>query len=315
MIPYAEKKGIYTDIWDTLQDNLKIINYYEKQINNENYQIILSEIYNFIKKVSKDYYDESHMCEAYKHLLISIIKLERKLPYKKMLDIKINETLENNDNIILKIINKTREYLVLNHSIYEGLNKKIEDINLTNDCKKSSEYISFLCKQENIECHTLIIDPGYSCAHQLYNGCGYHYINIVKYNNKYYLLDATYSQFFYLKSNNLDRIGIVKYANCNVGAFMIMNHDTKKIATTILEDGYIELNEQVFKKYLDGFTISYRNGLYYESTGDYSYTAPYSVDDYIKFFRGEDNQVNHEGRENLGYQMRPLKNWKLNLKK
>ena len=55
------------------------------------------------------------------------------------------------------------------------------------------------------------------------------------------------------------------------------------------------------------FTVSFRNGLYYENTNDFSFTAPYSVEDYVKFLHGENSQLNIEGEENLGYQRRPLK--------
>ena len=69
------------------------------------------------------------------------------------------------------------------------------------------------------------------------------------------------------------------------------------------------------KTYLDAFTISFRNGLYYENTLDFSYTTEYSLDDYIRFIHGDDNQINHEDKLYLGYQSKPLKNYKLNFKK
>ena len=32
----------------------------------------------------------------------------------------------------------------------------------------------------------------------------------------------------------------------------------------IVKDGFVELTEHNFKHYLDGFTLSFRNGLFYE---------------------------------------------------
>lgn len=96
---------------------------------------------------------------------------------------------------------------------------------------------------------------------------------------------------------------------------MLMTEKGRKIANTLISDGYIELNDEVFKTYLDAFTISFRNGLYYENTLDFSYTTEYSLDDYIRFIHGDDNQINHEDKLYLGYQSKPLKNYKLNFKK
>ena len=91
------------------------------------------------------------------------------------------------------------------------------------------------------------------------------------------------------------------------------NHE--KMAVELLTNGYVELNEDIFKKYMDSFALSFRNGLYYENTKDFSFTVPYTVEDYIRFLNGEDNQIKHEGRENLGFQGRPLKNPRLVFRK
>ena len=60
------------------------------------------------------------------------------------------------------------------------------------------------------------------------------------------------------------------------------------------------------KYYLDGFAISFRNGLYYDETGDYSFTTPYTFDEYIDFLNGKDSQVKREGKLVLGYHEKPV---------
>lgn len=96
---------------------------------------------------------------------------------------------------------------------------------------------------------------------------------------------------------------------------MLMQNNGVNISKSILQDGYIVLNEDVFKTYLDAFTISFRNGLYYEETNDFSYTTKYTIDDYIIFLNGYDSQINHEIKDTLGYQKRPLKNYQLSFHK
>ena len=89
---------------------------------------------------------------------------------------------------------------------------------------------------------------------------------------------------------------------------MLMDKDRLKLSKDILEQGYVLLDDKNLKNYLDGFTISYRNGLYYEIMDDFSYTTKYTAEDYRIFLRHEDNQVNHECHQVLGYQERLLKN-------
>ena len=81
----------------------------------------------------------------------------------------------------------------------------------------------------------------------------------------------------------------------------------KQIAQNLLEKGYTRLSNESFKTYLDAFTVSFRNGLYYEQTNDYSYKTNYTATDYINFLEGTDTQINHEGSEVLGFQKKPNK--------
>lgn len=295
-----------------MEEHKQTIDNHISKIRIDNYQNVLSTLYKYIKSITDFYYDQG-LIYIYDELKKRIITAEMQVQNEKIIDIPIHFDLNDSyDGFIEFIVQNTRAYLIRKHTSNDGQTRNINDINLSGDCELAAENIQYLCEQNHFEQKYLIIHPGYMEKANLYNGNGYHYANIVKYNNKYYLVDVTYSQFFYANQNNLNRIGIMKLSNCNVGTFALMNKTRKKVAISLLKNGYIELNEDTFKAYLDPFTISSRNGLYYENTNDFSYTTTYTVDDYIQFLKGKDNQINHEGRENLGYQKRPLQNWNLN---
>ncbi len=89
---------------------------------------------------------------------------------------------------------------------------------------------------------------------------------------------------------------------------MLKDLEREKVARTILKKGWIKLTEENLKHYLDGFTLYYRNGLYYENLGVADYKVDYNIDTYINFLFGDDSQIKHESRRFLGYQYSPLKN-------
>ncbi len=300
---------------DLLHTHLNKIKSFLNNTDKESYQNNLSELYKYVKKITNYYYNGISMSQDYKTICDEILKQESKINNQKLLITPINFNKNETDfNFIEYLVYSTRLFLYNKHT-YGFYHKDFENINLTNDCKLASNYINKKCLKYNVKCYTFTIYPGYENKIQIYNGSGYHYFNIVKYINDYYLVDVTYSQFFYKNKNNLDRLGIVNLSGCNVGRFMIMTDYSKSIASKILEDGYIKLDTTILKNYLDAFTVSFRNGLYYENTNDFSYKTDYTLRDYNNFFRGLDNQINHENLEYLGYQKKPLKNWQLDFKK
>ena len=191
----------------------------------------------------------------------------------------------------------------------------INSLDFTNDCLISANFVTAFCEQQGIECYPIAIYPGFSYDAKLYCGRGHHFCNIIRYDNKWYLVDVTYSQFFKQGKNNLERIGVFGFCKTDNGTWVMGDKNHEKMAVELLTNGYVELNEDIFKKYMDSFALSFRNGLYYENTKDFSFTVPYTVEDYIRFLNGEDNQIKHEGRENLGFQGRPLKNPRLVFRK
>ena len=275
----------------------------------------IKQVYTFIKQISPDLYHYGFMESGYKHLINTVIDFEYNLlpnefiiPSNPIFTNQLQEISSQSspEQILSYLVNETRRFLI---EKYSKTNKEndINKMDFANYCKEASQKVKQHCDEQKIRCEKVIIHPGFSEEEFLYNGNRFHFMNIVYINNIRYLVDCTYRQFFTLRLNMLERIGIVNLSGCKPGIFMLMTESRKKTAEKILKDGWIELTESVLKDYLDGFSLSFRNGLYYEKTNDFSFTTPYSANDYMRFLLGEDNQVNHEGNEVLGYQKKPLK--------
>ena len=84
---------------------------------------------------------------------------------------------------------------------------------------------------------------------------------------------------------------------------MTLNNFRLELSNTLLSRGWIRLTDENIKNYFDGFALSFRNGIYYDKSRDYSYTTNYSASDYVSFLKGIDNQVKHEGEEVLKKQL------------
>lgn len=313
------------NLWDkcTLYQK-KIGEYCDKIKQTQASPELIKELYLFVKKVVPEFYIEGFMHPRYSYLLTTLFFCEMRIPKEFIIESKPNFNIQKFKNlkecssskdIIEYIVYETRKALALKHSLNKNNPVNLDIFSLENDCEFSSEKAKEICDSLNIESYILEIYPGYSESAKLCNGNGFHMCNIIKLNNQYYLIDCTYRQFFTLNQNYLDRIGIVDTSGCRPGRFMLMNDERKQIASTILKDGWIALDNNTLKHFLDGFTISFRNGLYYENTRDFTYTTPYTIEDYINFLQGNDNQINREGLENLGYQKKPLKNWNLSFKR
>lgn len=269
----------------------------------------IRKVYKYLKEIIPHFYENGEVSWLYKYLIQDLrLDCERYLPegfiVPSVPNIKsINELGKTDEEILDFIVAKTREYLMETEHEYES----ILDCDFTGDCIKSSDKVEEICNNFGIKNYKKYIYPGFSVKYRLSGNTGYHYFNIIELNNKFYLIDPTYRQFFTIHCNDLNRIGIPYLLGCKAGTFMLMKDERMKIATKILSNGWIELDEKVLKNYLDGFALSYRNGIYYEKTNDFSFETNYSHEDYINFLTGKDNQVNHEGEESLGFQTRPSK--------
>ncbi len=279
---------------------------------------IMKDLYSYIKKESIYFYKGGYMDCGYKNLMDLIIDCENNLPKIFLLNVEptyvsdsfdISSISHKNAELILDIIvKKVRNILCQLVNFGKAIIYPIQNCDLTNFCEISSNIVLNFCKHFNIECEIKIIEPAFVKNSRLLENSGFHYFNIVTINDRKYLVDCTYSQFFLLERNFLERIGVPMLSGCNVGTFMLMERKRKKVAEKILADGWVLLDKGVMKTYLDGFAIKYRNGLYYEDTQDFTYRTNYTDEDYENFLNGNDNQTNHEKILYLGYQKQPLQN-------
>lgn len=279
----------------------------------DNYQyprqisLILKKFYQYIK-YQRFLFGQSEFPSI---LSNQIIIFERKIPYYPLINSNINlNTITSqikwnysSEEILDVIVKEAR----LN-TLKRFPNKNINQLNLANECALVSQDIINIANKYNLEAGYTCIEAGFDREAKIYDGNCFHYFSIVKVNNKNYLVDCTYSQFFNLKYNIIDRLGMLNTYNCQPGIFMLMEEERKKLAITLLNRGWIPLTPKNLKIYLDGFAISYRNGLYYETFGEKSYFTNYTADDYKEFLLTPASQVKKEGIEVLGPQRKLLKN-------
>lgn len=300
-----------------IEKHLDYLNYLKNSIAStgtlEHKVDLLKNAYEYIKKISWEFYIGDGKCIAseYDRVLLLLDKCERSLPHVFIADTKIqkfskvNQKPTSPEELLDSLVYKTRMYLKAKLS--KTASGNFEDMDLQNLCRNSANRVALLCLMRGIKQKKYKIEPGFERHSELYCGTGWHYFNIVELDRRHFLIDCTYSQFFLLKRCILEKIGIMKWPGASAGAFM-ENGSRRFVRDHILKYGWIELDEETLKDYLDGFAISYRNGLYYEENMDYSYTTTYSSSDYRNFLGGRDSQTNHEKRSHLGFQMRPLKN-------
>ena len=209
--------------------------------------------------------------------------------------------LNNNkdENILNYIIKKTSDKILF---YFNDKYSNINEVDMTNNCVAISFWVKDICDELNIPCKIVKLYPGFDEKTKIFGGYGFHYFNIVTIQNKDYLVDISYKQFFKKNTNFFEEIGVPYLCAPLAGTFMLMDENRKKLADELLENGFIELTKDSLKLYCDGFALSYRNGLYYKYFGN-NFNTNYTSEDYINFLLGADSQINHEPIECLG----PLK--------
>lgn len=186
---------------------------------------------------------------------------------------------------------------------FEDRYTDINEIDMENNCIPVSYFIKGICDEWGIDSRIIEIWPGYDASARLFGMSGFHYANILYIQDKEYLVDLSYKQFFKKNRSFLEEIGVVGLCAPLAGTFMLMDSERKQVAEELLKNGFIELKDNHFKAYCDGFTISYRNGLYYKNYNNL-YSTNYTNQDYKNFvINKSDNQIKHEAIKCLG----PLK--------
>lgn len=267
---------------------------FKKQFDNMN------ELYRYARSIQNDYFIDDFLSDKFNNITRYLKKAEEDLPKGFIIDSSpIFSNDFDSDDKLKNIIYNVRSKLLSND---------IDD-SLIDKCSYGSNLVLRNARELDIESRRVVIYPGFTKEHDLLHfGSGYHAFNIVTINNKKYIVDLTYRQFFLNDRNSLERIGICTLFNTMPGRFMTLNDSRKKTALELLKNGYIEMTEENMKNYFDGFALSYRNATYYEETEDFSFTTMYTPYDYMRFINEEDSQLNHEGIYRLGYQKKKLKN-------
>ena len=194
---------------------------------------------------------------------------------------------------------------------YDRRVNSLSKLHLTNECRDTSLLVDRICEELSVDSKIIKIPAAFSDDINLYDGNGFHYFVMARLNGKDYIIDCTYRQFFRADANNIDRLGVIGYSGCDPGVFMLQNEERKTVALSILKSGWIRATDENFKHYLDGFTLSFRNGLYYEWLGQVDYSVGYTASDYLEFLNGDDLMTNYEPEDGLGKQEVPLTNKKL----
>ena len=270
----------------------------------------ISNAYHFIKEISGEYYDNKKMNKHYGDLLSLLSYLEaRCLGRKNMIDFskkfycKETPYISNMENIIDYIIWDGRRKLM-------GLNAENEedlfDWKFQYRCVDASHVIYNLCLENGIKCRIVTIFPGFDNRGLVDSHISKHCFNIIDFKNKYYLVDITFAQFFTKMDNHIERLGVVGLEGPSVGCYMSLTEKGRKTAYKILTDGYTELTEEIFKIYMDSFSLSFRNGLFYDENDKCGIS--YTIDDYLGFLYSSDSQLKHEKIKCLGRQKNPLSN-------
>lgn len=272
------------------------------------------EFYNGLKELASYYYPEEVVPFDYRYLAREIILFEKFLPtdsifsfqehdFSKVLD--RHTSLKQDEFVLDYLVDQTRNYLFDEVSLSREY-YPYETYDLQDKCVKAVDFLMKLAYGMGIEYRRFIIYPCFKRDNRVMNAI--HAFLLVKLNGREYLIDCTYSQFCTSVRCDLNRIGVPLFAGPAPGTFMQYDDFHKDVALTLLNRGWIEYRDETKKAYLDGFLLSYRNGLFYERSNDFSFISPYTALDYEHFFYGEDDLFHYEKKEELGYQLKPLSN-------
>ena len=304
----------------------ELIRTYQKLFQeSDNKAELLDELYREYKMRSPEYFDGKEFDLYWSIYFDRLCSFVRDMPLEYIIDASVanyekpllDSKKINCNNAGNYDIEDVLDYLVYcgRCKISDGGNiESFDSMDIEGQCKKTSKNVDKMASKLQLKHQLVRIDPGFTCDNLLFNGYGFHYYNLIESNNQEYLIDISYKQFFKKNRCSLERLGMPFYFPPFAGTFMAMDEKRRKVAETLLKRGWIKLTDEIYKAYLDGFTMSYRNGIYYEEKGEVVYETDYTIDDYRNFLAGIDNQVNHEGKHVLGYQLRPLKNPEMRFK-
>ena len=260
----------------------------------------LEELYRYVRSIQNNYFIDGYLSSEFNYISRYLRKAEEDIPREFIMESTPISDINGIDDDKLNYIITTVRNKLLGNNINDPL---------TDKCSYSSNLISRYARDLGIDSRRVVIYPGFTKEHNLLHfGSGYHAFNIVNFNDKKYIIDLTYRQFFLKDKSSLERIGVCSLFNTTPGKFMTLNDSRMRTALELLKNGYIEMTDENVKNYFDGFALSYRNATYYDETLDFSFKTNYTPYDYMRFINVEDSQLNHEGIDRLGFQKKILRN-------
>lgn len=281
-------------------------------MNNFNYQelkkLYKSSNYNLLAKLLTEakekaplYYNNDKFDKEYIDYINALIKVRNYMQLEYICDVSMKDYYQNKDDILNYIIFEFKRYAVDNCIIFnDEYAYNFENVDLTGWCGLASYYIKEKCDEYGIKAEVCVFDQTHKENTKLYNDGPSHAFVIVIVDDKKYLIDVTYRQFFKKNTNIIEELGVPLMCAPDVGTFMLLDEKRKIVANKILKDGWIELTDDTLKHYCDGFVIAFRNACYYEYFKTSGYTTTYTPNDYLNFLNGTDNQFNYEPSECLG---------------
>lgn len=284
------------------------------QANGDGIYIKLNELYDYAKVIAPAFcFDDDPIRVNYACVADFINNTEKLIPPEFIMNpaITTNRSFKCSresepEEIAEYIATMTRVQLCKRLTQTENLSL-ITMLDLEDNCSFAAFTAASLAEYLGLKAKVRVLNPGFSTDACLYNG-GDHAFALIIIDNRIFLIDCTYSQFFINSRCQIQKNGIMLSRNCQPGFFMTLTPARRKVAEKILRDGWIELKNDELKHYIDGFTLSYRNGLFYERSEDFSFTTPYDVNTCWDFISYEKDLLDFEDDETLGYQYTPLKN-------
>ena len=204
------------------------------------------------------------------NLQIEIFKIERLLE-NEYLSLQTEPRFNENHrgDIPTAIREEDDATKTLDYIVYQTRKKLSKHHNLQTD-SLGKQCFNTSCDLEEI-CSTIHLDTLHVGINQNLGPGMFHHFTIIRMpfengENKNYLIDCTYRQFFTKADSNPRRIGVMRgpAKGCSIGSYMMMTQRRKEIAETILLKGYIEATPEVIKEYFDAVVYSGRDKSYYE---------------------------------------------------
>lgn len=160
---------------------------------------------------------------------------------------------------------------------YEYSEDFIRNQDLAGECILTTERVVKDCEKKGIKA------KGYSISETIgTKNRDNHYFAIITIDDKQYIVDCTYRQFFTIRNNVYDR--------CRAGLIMLADEERRKVAEQILKNGWVEATTENLKAYLDGFALSK------------SEKTP-SAEEYAKILEGK--SIQYKEKFNIGRKNNP----------